>query len=459
MSWTMTDLTVGGEHQVELLIVDLSRARAFYEGVPSARLLARVQLSRASEMASWDALLARLVGDDHDALERVRRALNAHASAANDEGPLVAPDGVVAALLVAVIRESGDASLGETFSATRPGKRQDSEATDACALYDERLGASGTDLRIPMFEACVRLATIASAGPWPVVRFVETAQQLADAEVGGSWKREEEARFFPYGIEGGASAKMSRIAREPLDELVNRDQRELGSAIGRADRMHGRTQKKRGQLDKFIGDLSQLLKRSGALVLATTLPDPDADGPSVEQKPTSERPSSIPLDWSLPDIAPQIADQLERGQTTIARVKSMVSRGGEPALDAIGAEMLRVPLHSAASSAFAEILARSGRPRDVIRLVTYFAITPDPDAAARSLNACGAPELPTVLRAWLEAMLPSDGTTPPEGDDPSTSSAARLHACVSSLAPYPHLYAAVRPLLVRVSEAPVPASG
>jgi hypothetical protein len=134
-----------------------------------------------------------------------------------------------------------------------------------------------------------------------------------------------------------------------------------------------------------------------------------------------------------------------------------VWRGGGPALDAIGAEMLRVPLHSAASDAFAEILARSGRPRDVIRLVTYFAITPDPDAAARSLNACGAPELPAVLRAWLEAMLPSDGTTPPDGDDPSTSSAARLHACVSSLAPYPHLYAAVRPLLVRVSEAPAPA--
>ncbi len=454
----MTDLSVGGEHQVELLIVDLSRARAFYEGVPSARLLARVQLSRQAEMATWDALLARLVGDDREALERVRRALITHASAALDEGPLVAPDGVVAALVVAVTRESGDASLGEAFSATRPGKRQDTHVIDTCAIYDERLGASGTDLRVPMFEACVRLATVATAGPWPVARFVETAQQIADAEVGGSWQREEEARFFPYGVEAGdGKAKMSRIAREPLDELVNRDQRALGSAIGRADRSHGRTQNKRGHLDKFIGDLSQLLNRSGALVLATTLPDPDADGPSVEPKPTSERPSSIPLDWSLPGIAQQLADQLERGQTTLARVRSMASRGGEPALDALGAEMLRVPLHSAASAAFAEILARSGRPRDVIRLVTFFAITPDPDAAARSLNACGAPELPAVLRAWLEAMLPSDGTTPPDGDDPSTSSAARLHACVSSLAPYPHLYAAVRPLLVRVSEAPVAA--
>jgi hypothetical protein len=379
----------------------------------------------------------------------------------------VAPDGVVAALVVAVSRENGDASLGEAFAATRPGKRQDAEDVDACALYDERLGASGTDLRIPMFEACARLATVATAGPWPAIRFIEAAQQIADA---GSWQREEQARFFPYGVESGdGSAKMSRIAREPLDALVNRDQQELASALARADRAHGRTQGKANapgqaaaqgtgrQLDKFIGDLSQLLQRSGALVLAATLPDPDSDGPSAEQKPTSERPSSIPLDWSLQDVAHQVADQFERGQTTLARVRNMVSRGGEPALDAIGAEMLRVPLHSAASGAFAEILARSGRPRDVIRLVTYFAITPDPDAAARSLNACGAPELPAVLRAWLEAMLPSDGTTPPDGDDPSTSSAARLHACVSSLAPYPHLYAAVRPLLVRVSEAPAPA--
>lgn len=457
----MSDLGVSGDHQVELLLVDLSRARAFYEGVPSARLLARVQLSRQSDMAGWDTLIARLVGGDPMKLERLRRALIAQGGAALDEGPLEAPDGVVAALVVAISRQSGEASLAETFAATRPGKRPEDDS-DACATYDERLGSSGTDLRIPMFEACARLATVATAGPWSALKFIEAAQQIADAEVGGTWRRDQEARFFPYGVEeNDGSAMMSRILREPLDELVNRDQQALASAIGRAERSHAKTHgvsnPMRGRLDKFIADLSQLLRRSGALVVAATLPDPDADGPSADQKPTSERPSSIPLDWTLPDLASQLADQVERGQTSVARIRNMVSRGGEPALDAIGAEMLRVPLHSAASEAFAEILARSGRPRDVIRLVTYFAITPDPDAAARSLNACGAPELPAVLRAWLEAMLPSDGTTPPDGDDPSTSSSARLHACVSSLAPYPHLYAAVRPLLVRVSDVPAPA--
>ncbi|MGH7283712.1 MAG: hypothetical protein ACRELY_19475 [Polyangiaceae bacterium] len=466
MPKTMADLGVEEHqlaHQVELLVVDLSRARAFYEGVPSARLLARVQLSREGDLASWDALLSRLVGGDHASLERMRRAIITHVRAAADEGPLVAPDGVVAALVVAVNRESGDASLGETFASTRPGKRAD-HAYDACALYDPRLGESGVDLRIPMFEACVRLAAVASAGPWPSIRFAEAASQVGDTELGGTWAREEESRFFPYGIDSsGGGAKMSRIAREPLDALVARDPHELASAIGRADRAHGRTygatSGTKGGLDKFIADLAHLLTRSGALVVAATLPDPDADGPTVESHHPSERPSSIPLDWSLPDVAVQLADQFERGQINVSRVRNMVSRGGEPALDAIGAEMLRVPLHISASAAYAEILARSGRPRDVIRLVTYFAITPDPDGAARSLNACGAPELPAVLRAWLEAMLPADGTTAPLGDDPSTSSAARLQACVSSLAPYPHLYAAVRPLLVRVSEAPAPASG
>jgi len=74
----------------------------------------------------------------------------------------------------------------------------------------------------------------------------------------------------------------------------------------------------------------------------------------------------------------------------------VVARGGEPALDALGAEMLRVAAHPFASAAFAEVLAKSGRPRDVIRLVTYFAIGPDPAAGARALASCSAPELPTV---------------------------------------------------------------
>jgi hypothetical protein len=121
--------------------------------------------------------------------------------------------------------------------------------------------------------------------------------------------------------------------------------------------------------------------------------------------------------------------------------------------------MLTVPINPAASGAFSDVIAKSGRPRDVMRLVTYFAVTPDPLLAARALGECDAPELPSVLRAWLEAMLPPQGEEVPPGDDPDTSSAARIAACVSSLEPYPHLYGAVRPLLSRVSVPPPPASG
>ena len=116
---------------------------------------------------------------------------------------------------------------------------------------------------------------------------------------------------------------------------------------------------------------------------------------------------------------------------TLAKLRALASRGGEPALDVLGAEMLRAPLHPTASAAFAEILARSARPRDIIRLVTYFAIAPDAPIAARALSECDAPELPSVLKAWLEAMLPADGAAAPFGEDPHTSSAARVTACVA----------------------------
>jgi hypothetical protein len=144
-----------------------------------------------------------------------------------------------------------------------------------------------------------------------------------------------------------------------------------------------------------------------------------------------------------------LAAALESGATTVPRVRAAAARGGEAALDAIGAEMLDVGGHASASAAFAEILSHSGRPRDVLRLVTYFAIAPDPVPAARALGACSAVELPRVLGAWLDAMLPLDG------DDAPDSSAARVTACIASLKPYPQLYLAVRPLLTRLDLEPL----
>ena len=84
--------------------------------------------------------------------------------------------------------------------------------------------------------------------------------------------------------------------------------------------------------------------------------------------------------------------------------------------------------------------------------MTYFAIAPDPAPAARALAGCAAPELPRVLGAWLEAMLPKDH------DDAPSSSAERVTACVAALKPYSHLYRAVHPLLARLNDAPPPSA-
>jgi len=440
------------EHHVELIVADLSLAHAFFEGVPSARLLARAQLAREDQQA-WEALLARLV-PNAEALERLNRAILRHVRHALDEGPLETEGAGVASLVYGFFSsQADDASLAETFSSGQPAP--DEAIGRACAFYDGRLGASGGDIRVPLFETCVRMASVGSCGPWSHARMLDMTRQLASSEIGIRWASAE-VRLFPLDFTVARThARMTRIDRTPLDLFVGRDPRELASAIARAERVAGGS---RARLDNFTADLAVLLRSSGALVLALPIPDPEVDeaAPSAppSDRPSRDRPSSIPLDWSQGDVATALADAIERGQTTIVRVRSLEARGGEPALDAIGAEMLRAPMHPLASAIFADILAKTGRPRDVIRLVTHFAIAPEPQTAARSLSACNAPELPSVLRAWLEAMLPSDGGDAPLGHDPHTSSAARLTACVASLEPYPHLYRAVMPLLSRVSEHP-----
>lgn len=445
------------EHRIELIVADLSLAHAFFEGVPAARLLARGLLARGDGTeADGDAQLTRF-SPDAEALERLRRAIARHERHALDEGPLPADRATIAALVFGFFSSaSADASLAEIFASDPP--RPPEAVARACAFYDGRLASPNApgesrDVRVPLFEACVRLATNGACGPWSYERMVDMTRQLASSEIGIHWASAE-VRLFPLDIAVAQDdARMTRIDRASLDAFVTRDPRELAAAIARAERSRPPS---RARLDTFVADLAVLLRSRGALVLALPLPDPEVDEP-LPSAPPSDRPSSIPLDWSHDDVAASLADAVERGVTPLSRVRNLVARGGEPALDAIGAEMLKAPLHPFASAVFADILARSGRPRDVIRLVTHFAIAPEPQVAARSLSSCSAPELPSVLRAWLEAMLPSDGGDAPFGDDPQTSSAARLTACVASLQPYPHLYQAVKPLLSRVSEHP-PAS-
>src|SRR5438477_34657 len=81
----------------------------------------------------------------------------------------------------------------------------------ACAASDPRFAAVGIDLRVSLFEACVRLATSATAGPWPYDRLLDTTRQLAASEIGISWAGAE-LRLFPVDFDANAaSSRMTRI--------------------------------------------------------------------------------------------------------------------------------------------------------------------------------------------------------------------------------------------------------
>ncbi len=452
---------------VELLVVDASLARAFYSGIPTSRLLARLRL--ASDEAdldaappsrptssSWDRLLATLLAGAGDAaLDRVRRAIARHARAASDEGPLDADEPTVAALVLAVASASdADTSLAEAFA----GGEIAPELVRACAAYDPRL--LSPDRRGPLFEACLRLAKLGAVGPWPEGRVREAAHRFRTSNVGVDLLRRSSAALLPLDLEPEvprAARRMALLERGELDAFVARDPRELATEIDRAER--GEQGGPRIYLDKLVADITRLLTHRGALVFATVPPQLPLEDLTPVRVPSVRPVSWLPTSWAAPDAAAVLAKALEGGATTLPRVRGVIARGGDPALDAIGAEMLRVASHPFASAAFAEVLARTGRPRDVTRLVTYFAVAPDPRDAAAALGQCSAPELPGMLTDWLTSMLPTDGALAPPGEDPETSSGARLSACVVALRPYPHLYAAVRPLLARLTDPPAPASG
>ena len=462
---------------VEWLVADVSLARAFFEGVPAARLLARTRLASDERdlstsplgstpiVSTWDTLMKRLL-ERSGTFDRVKRQVARQTRAASDEGPLEASQGVVAALAYAVAcAQDADASLAETV-ADRPEHAAVVPTVGRdCGVLDGRLSrAAGVTAAV--FEACVRMATRASSGVLRIERVIGAHRALQASELALRLVRPSNIALYPRDLDADiapADRRMVLVERAELDALMTRDPRELAGVVARIEdgasrsssvQLRPRAQEPRG-LDSLLADLGKLLAHPGDLVLAVPLaePPPDDELATSTTGPAS-LPSWLPTTWSSPEAGAVLAEAFERGSMTLPRMRAAVLRGGDQALDALGAEMLRAADHPFASAAFAELLARSGRARDVVRLVTYFAVAPDPELAARALSTCPAPELPTVLRSWLESMLPTDGEPALLGEDPQTSSAARLTACVSSLAPYPHLYRAVRPLLARVSEPP-----
>ena len=403
MDRTRLPFGAGDDHELKLAVVDLRVARALWEGVPTARLLARIRLDRDErdlvdlvdrasglDLASstWDKLMARLLGQSPAAHDRVKRAVARHGRAASDEGPLVANDATIAALVHVLL--SAAETDGDSSPAEGAADRAALDARRAARVRSARRTARVRQRQIdvpPPFEACLHIATIATGGEPSLAALVACGPAIASA-----------APLYPWGDEDVPVADRRAL-------LLDRPAAERAPTLAR--------------------ELSTLGPHHGELVAFVRL-EPRS---SREQQPVP--PSSwLPADFGSPEAASRLAAALERGATTAPRARSVILRGGDPALDAIGAEMLNASAHPFASAVFADILGRASRERDVVRLVSYFAIAPDVATAAHALAASTAPEVPAMLRAWLESILPAD-----------------IPRCVAAVAPYPHLHAAVKSLL------------
>jgi hypothetical protein len=436
----MLPFVATAEDEVELTVVDLGVARALWEGIPAGRLLARIRLQRderdlvveadrASGLeldASWDVLIARLLAGAPVALNRVKTAVARHARAASDEGPLAGSDFAVAALVHALLSAAdADASPAEgVFEA----QAIDETVALACARFDERLvRASGA--RAAAFEACLEMAKLISVPPWPLEDMIAALPITLSSTL-----------LYPRGADG-----------DEVGDVAIGDRRAL--ILERTPIDRALAQPIRGSMPniRLIMDCAPVLLKHGTILLVAV------------REPRSQRsavPSLPPNSWQPvgPDAglnASMLASALERGSITAPRARVLLLHNGDAALDAVGKEMLDVSSHPFASAVFAEILAPLARERDVVRLVSYFAIAPDPSAAAHALDLCvNRDVVGTVLRTWLETMLPADGAIAEPGTDPDTSTAARVASCIAALRPYPALYQCVRPLLKRLSEAP-----
>lgn len=442
--------------ELAFIAVDLGVARAFWEGVPTARLLARVRLDRDERdlvglaarasgadlpSSSWDVLLARLLAESPPAFERVKRSVARHGRAASDEGPIAASDEVIAALVHVLLSASdpeADASPAEGCAERAP---LPPEVGRACARLDPRLADPRADPRAAAFEACVLLTSFSRSKPAAAVLFPSLAEIVSPAP------------FYPLVADSSPTASAMDAGADVPDRdrrmvLVNRDA--LARVVTGSDRLQPL--------------VAKVLAHRGALVaIPLTAPMSTLDVPPVP-------PSSwLPVEFASRESAARLASALERGATTAPRARALILRGGDAALDAVGAEMLDVEAHPFASAVFADILGRQSRERDVVRLVSYFAIAPDPAPAAHALAVCTAPEVATVLKAWLESLVrdstaggppapasPSPAAPPPSEPGAPLSARARFAISVAALSPYPHLAAAVKPLVAKVSVPPPP---
>ena len=264
--------------RLEFRVVDASLARALYDGIPAARLLARacrLPTTTARPRSASEAHLRALLGGSY---ERVKRAKARHARVAVDEGLLRANESTVAVLAWAVASAPDtDASLAEIAPAAGEPSRATPASLVACAAYDERLAETAADRRAPAFEACVRLATRAVIGPLSWDRVVAMTAQLARGELGVRLLGDAPASIFPRRVDdeiASSDRRMTALDRVALDALVAKDPRQMAATIGRMDPSAGDG----AQLATFLADLGRLLEHEGTIVAALLAPEPRRRG-------------------------------------------------------------------------------------------------------------------------------------------------------------------------------------
>jgi len=224
--------------------------------------------------------------------------------------------------------------MAEAFSKPEGALRLDAEVVRAVAAYEPRVLSPNPDPRTALFEACVRLAAKASAGPWSIERIADASAQLWSSDAKLALVDRSTEPLYPRDLDVEIPAgdrRMFRLERSALEVLVARDPRELAAIVARTAHDGARD----AHLDSLLADLIRLLAHPGALLLAAPLLDPANERESLgladdDQPPGSDpfspSPSWLPTHWSG-DAGATLADALERGATTQPRVRAAVKRG------------------------------------------------------------------------------------------------------------------------------------
>ena len=323
--------------RLEFRVVDASLARALYDGIPAARLLARARpIARRRR--------GRDVGVGRAPARAARRLLRA--GQARDGASRAGRPRRGAAPRPA--RPRSRCSHGRSPRLRRPTRRsprsrppraRPRRATRACSPSARRTTrawrtARPTGARPRSRRACAsRRARCSGRSPWDRVRAIAT--QLERAEIGVRLLGDAPGVDLP-----APRRRRDRGERSPHDgarpRAARRARREGSAPAGGDDRPHG----PRGRRGRAARDLPRR-PRAAPRARRDDRRRPARARAARRRRRPRRAPALHPAEWTA-STAAALADALERGATTFPRVRAAAVRGGEAALDAIGAEMLDV---------------------------------------------------------------------------------------------------------------------